>query len=244
MSLENVSDEQLLAELNRRIACSYVPESRTLFIGPPGCGKGTQAPVIKEKQCVCHLATGDMLREAIANKTPIGLQVKDIMEKGGLVSDDIVIEVIKEAIKAPSCKKGFILDGFPRTVEQAKALDSMLAKDGHKIDAALNFQVPDELLIDRVTGRLVHPASGRSYHVRNNPPKVPMTDDITGEPLIQRKDDNAEALKTRLGQFHKMTAPVLTHYDQKHVLVNVNANQPMNKVTSDIISALKGQPKI
>jgi adenylate kinase len=143
--LENVSNDELMQEVQRRIACSQVPDKRMLFIGPPGCGKGTQAPVIKKAQCVCHLATGDMLREAVENKTEMGIKIKSIMESGGLVSDDIVIGVIQEALKRPACAKGFILDGFPRTIDQAKALDTMLASTHKKLDAALEFDVPDSV---------------------------------------------------------------------------------------------------
>lgn len=232
--LENFTNAQLAAEIERRVACSDVPSTRSILIGPPGCGKGTQAPVLKEKRCVCHLATGDMLREAIANKTEVGMKAKEIMEQGGLVSDDIVVAIIKDAVKQPQCQKGFILDGFPRTVGQAEALDKMLESTGQSIDAVVSFDIPDEVLLDRVEGRLVHPASGRSYHIRNNPPKVPMVDDITGEPLIQRQDDNAAALKNRLGKFHEMTAPVLAYYKQRNVLSSIDANQKMHIVTAEI----------
>jgi adenylate kinase len=175
-----------------------------------------------------------MLREAIANKTEVGLQAKEVMDKGGLVSDDIVINVIRDALKADKCKKGFLLDGFPRTVEQAKALDRMLEAKGEKIDAVFNFQVPDEVLVGRVTGRLIHPASGRSYHIHNKPPKVAGVDDITGEPLIQRKDDNADTLKNRLTQFHTMTAPVLEHYKNNGRVCDIEANAPMDRVTQQL----------
>lgn len=234
MSLENFSNAELAAELERRLACSSVPSTRTILIGPPGCGKGTQAPILKQTRCVCHLATGDMLREAIAKKTEVGLKAKDIMESGGLVPDEIVVAIIKDAVKQPQCQKGFLLDGFPRTLGQAQALDNMLQQQGESIDQVISFDIPDEVLLDRVEGRLVHPASGRSYHIRNNPPKVPMKDDFTGEPLIQRQDDNAAALSNRLGKFHEMTAPVLDYYKQRNVLASINANQPMNVVTSEI----------
>eukprot|EP00461_Guttulinopsis_vulgaris_P001251 UN01251 len=233
-NLENVSNAELAAEVERRIACADVPSTRSILIGPPGCGKGTQAPILKQKRCVCHLATGDMLREAIANKTEIGLKAKDIMDQGGLVPDEVVVEIIKDAIKQPACQKGFILDGFPRTVGQAEALDKMLNAQNQSIDAVVAFEIPDEVLLDRVEGRLIHPASGRSYHIRNNPPKVPMRDDITGEPLIQRQDDNAAALGNRLGKFHEMTAPVLAYYKKKNILNTIDANQPMYKVTTQI----------
>lgn len=146
-SLENVTNEELMHEVQRRIECSKVPDTRVIFIGPPGCGKGTQAPIIKQKQCICHLATGDILRDAVEHKTAMGLKIRSIMDTGGLVSDDIVVGVIQEALKRPSCQKGFILDGFPRTLDQAKALDEMLASSHKKLDAAFEFDVPDEVRI-------------------------------------------------------------------------------------------------
>ncbi|PKU72711.1 Adenylate kinase B [Dendrobium catenatum] len=176
-------------------------------LGPPGSGKGTQSPIIKEEYCLCHLATGDMLRAAVAAKTPLGVKAKEAMEKGELVSDDLVVGIIDEAIKRPSCQKGFILDGFPRTVVQAEKLDDMLAKQGTKIDKVLNFAIDDAILEERITGRWIHPSTGRTYHSKFAPPKVPGLDDVTGEPLIQRKDDTAAVLKSRLEAFHKQTEP-------------------------------------
>jgi adenylate kinase len=166
---------------------------------------------VQKEHCLCHLATGDMLREAVAAKTPLGLQAKAAMEAGQLVSDDLVVGIISDAVKRPDCRNGFILDGFPRTVVQAEKLDGMLAARGTQIDKVLNFNVPDAVLVERVTGRWVHPASGRSYHTSFAPPRVPGLDDITGEPLVQRKDDNAETLKSRLAAFHQQTAPVRVH---------------------------------
>ena len=228
----------LVAELQRRLECASKPERRVVLLGPPGCGKGTQSPVIKSEHCLCHLATGDMLRAAVAAKTPSGLKAKAAMESGALVTDDIVIGIIDEATRRPECRTGFILDGFPRNVAQAQALDAMLAKKGQNIDKVLNFEVPDSLLVERVTGRLVHPASGRSYHEKFAPPKVPMTDDVTGEPLIRRKDDNADTLKARLSTFHTQTAPVIDYYKKKGSLVNVKADAPFDAVRRAIATAL------
>jgi len=206
--------------------------------GPPGCGKGTQAPKIKSEHCLCHLATGDMLRAAVAAKTPNGLAAKKAMESGGLVSDEIVVGIISEAVKKPECKTGFILDGFPRTVVQAEKLDEMLKKQGTKIDTVLDFNIPDEVLVERVEGRWIHAASGRSYHTKFAPPKVPGKDDITGEDLMKRKDDNAETLKSRLDAFHKQTQPVIDYYSKLKKVTTVVANKPASDVEKQIRNAL------
>ena len=145
---------------------------RTIFFGPPGAGKGTQAPKIKEEYCLCHLSTGDMLREAVKAGTEMGLKAKSIMDAGKLVGDDVVAGIVAEAIKGPECSKGFILDGFPRTVNQAIILDKLLEDQGVSINHVINLEIDDDLLIRRVTGRLIHPASGRSYNIYFNPPKV------------------------------------------------------------------------
>ena len=177
-----------------------VPNSiRMVLIGPPGAGKGTQAPNLKEKFCACHLATGDMLRAQIAAKTELGIEAKKIMDKGGLVSDAIMVNMIKSELENnKECQDGFILDGFPRTIPQAEKLDSMLESRKTPLQKAVELKIDDELLVARITGRLVHPASGRSYHKLFNPPKKEMTDDVTGEPLVQRSDDNKAALTKRL----------------------------------------------
>ncbi|KAH6620920.1 adenylate kinase 1 [Chaetomium sp. MPI-SDFR-AT-0129] len=229
-------------------------EIRMILIGPPGAGKGTQAPKIKEKFNCCHLvcqlacrpsghmrycrkqekqkgATGDMLRSQVAKKTTLGREAKKIMEAGGLVSDDIVIGMIKEELdNNKECKGGFILDGFPRTVPQAEGLDKMLRERNQQLQHAVELKIDDQLLVSRITGRLVHPASGRSYHTTFNPPKKAMTDDITGEPLIQRSDDNAEALKKRLATYHKQTAPVVDYYRKTGIWQAIDAAQAPGQV--------------
>ncbi|CAI5467236.1 unnamed protein product [Closterium sp. Yama58-4] len=238
-ALEDYSDRDLMYELLRRMKCAPKPEKRVILIGPPGCGKGTQSPIIKEENCLCHLATGDMLRAAVAQKTPLGIKAKETMEKGELVSDELVVGIIEEAINRPSCSKGFILDGFPRTVVQAEKLDSMLEKKGQKIDKVLNFDVPDAVLEERITGRWIHPASGRSYHTKFAPPKVPGKDDITGEPLVQRKDDNAETLRSRLAAFHKQTSPVIDYYAAKGKVATLHADRKQEEVTAEVRAAMK-----
>jgi adenylate kinase len=177
-----------------------------------------------------------MLRAAVGAKTPLGMEAKKAMEAGALVTDEIVVGLIEENIEKPECRIGFVLDGFPRTVVQAQKLDEMLAKKGHSVDKVLNFTVPDSLLVERITGRLVHPGSGRSYHEKFAPPKVPGVDDITGEPLVKRKDDNAETLKSRLAAFHAQTAPVIDYYKNK--VVNIKADKSQEHVTEQIKKAL------
>ncbi|AGO14044.1 AaceriAGR187Wp [[Ashbya] aceris (nom. inval.)] len=219
---------------------SHVPEAiRMVLIGPPGAGKGTQAPKLKEKFCVCHLATGDMLRSQVAKQTALGVQAKKIMDQGGLVSDEIMVNMIKDELRSnPECSNGFILDGFPRTIPQAQKLDEMLAAQGKPLDRAVELKIDDELLVARITGRLVHPASGRSYHKLFNPPKVAMTDDVTGEPLVQRSDDNADALKKRLDAYHAQTEPIVDFYKKTGIWAGVDASQPPQTVWSDILKAL------
>lgn len=236
--LADVATTDLMSELLRRMKCASKPDKRVILIGPPGCGKGTQSPILKDEYCLCHLATGDMLRSAVAAKTPLGLKAKEAMDKGELVSDDLVVGIIDEAIKRPSCEKGFILDGFPRTVPQAAKLDAMLEKQGAKVDKVLNFEIADSILEERITGRWIHPASGRSYHTKFAPPKVVGKDDITGESLIQRKDDNAEVLKSRLEAFHKQTKPVIDYYTQKGIAVTLHAEKSPKEVSSEIKEAL------
>ncbi|KAG4185661.1 hypothetical protein ERO13_A09G246400v2 [Gossypium hirsutum] len=238
MNLEDVPSESLMSELLRRMKCAYKPDKRLILIGPPGSGKGTQSPIIKDEYCLCHLATGDMLRAAVAAKTPLGIKAKEAMDKGELVSDDLVVGIIDEAMKKPSCKKGFILDGFPRTVGQAQKLDDMLEKQGVKIDKVLDFAIDDAVLEERITGRWIHPASGRTYHTKFAPPKVPGLDDVTGEPLVQRKDDTAAVLKSRLDAFHKQTQPVIDYYSEKGIVAKLHAEKPQKEVTDEVKKVL------
>ncbi|XP_022725964.1 adenylate kinase 4-like [Durio zibethinus] len=238
VALEDVPSVDIMTELLRRFKCSSKPDKRLILIGPPGSGKGTQSPIIKDDYCLCHLATGDMLRAAVAAKTPLGIKAKEAMDKGELVSDDLVVGIIDEAMKKPSCQKGFILDGFPRTVVQAQKLDEMLQNQGAKIDKVLNFAIDDSILEERITGRWIHPSSGRTYHTKFAPPKVPGVDDVTGEPLIQRKDDTPAVLKSRLETFHRQTEPVIDYYGSKGILANLPAEKPPKEVTSEVQKVL------
>ncbi|KAI8057879.1 adenylate kinase-domain-containing protein [Syncephalis plumigaleata] len=217
---------------------------RMVFMGPPGAGKGTQSNLIKNRYCVCHLATGDMLRAAVAAGTPLGKEAKKIMDAGGLVSDDIMVNMIKEELDTnQECQQGFILDGFPRTVPQAEKLDEMLERRGEKLDHAVELAIDDALLVRRITGRLVHPASGRSYHKEFSPPRIPNKDDITGELLIQRPDDNEATLKKRLATYHKQTAPVVSYYQKQGIWRRIDASQSQAVVWSTLQAIFANQKR-
>ena len=237
-NLRNVKIDDLFDEIKRRAVCMSKPKMNIIMVGPPGSGKGTQGPIIKDDLCICHLATGDMLRDAVAKGTELGKQAKDVMARGELVSDELVIGLFKENMDQPECERGMLLDGFPRTTVQAEKLDAMFAEQGKKIDKVLEFKVDDEILVERIEGRRIHKASGRSYHVRFNPPKVEGKDDITGEPLIHRPDDTREALVTRMTAYHKQTAPILDYYKAKNILWTVDAMQKMPQVQADLHKAI------
>ena len=191
------------------------PGIRVVLMGPPGSGKGTQAPKLVEKYCVCHLSTGDMLRAAVKAQTPLGKQAKDIMDAGQLVPDDLVVNLISENLDQPACQRGFVLDGFPRTVPQAEKLDEMLANRNSQLDQAIEFSIDDALLVRRVTGRLVHPASGRSYHTEFNPPKKAMTDDVRARgrrgATARRSGGGARRAGGRVGSRARARARALVH---------------------------------
>ncbi len=181
---------------------------RLILLGAPGAGKGTQASFIKEKFNIPQISTGDMLRAAVKAGTPLGVAAKKIMDAGGLVSDDIIINLVKERIKDADCAHGFLFDGFPRTLPQAQAM-----KDAKvDIDFVVEIEVPDSDIIQRMSGRRVHPASGRTYHITFNPPKVSGKDDVTGEALVQRPDDTEETVRKRLEVYHEQTKPLVDYY--------------------------------
>jgi len=181
---------------------------RLILLGPPGAGKGTQAQFIRERFGIPQISTGDMLRAAIKAGTPLGREAKKVMDAGRLVSDDIIIGLVKERLKQPDCARGYLFDGFPRTIPQADALKT----EGMALDYVLEIDVPDEEIITRMSGRRVHPGSGRVYHVKFNPPQVADRDDDTGEPLILRDDDRPETVKRRLEVYRKQTRPLVEYY--------------------------------
>lgn len=183
---------------------------RLILLGPPGAGKGTQANFIKNKYNIPQISTGDMLRAAVKAGSELGLKVKSIMESGGLVSDDIIINLVKERLTEDDCKKGYLFDGFPRTIPQAEALKEA----GVDLDYIIEIDVPQDEIIDRMSGRRVHPASGRSYHIKFNPPKVAEKDDETGEDLIQRDDDKEETVRKRLQVYEDQTRPLVDYYSK------------------------------
>ena len=183
---------------------------RLILLGAPGAGKGTQASFIREKYNIPQISTGDMLRAAVKAGTPLGIEAKKVMESGGLVSDDLIINLVRDRLKQPDCANGYLFDGFPRTIPQAEAMKEA----GIAIDHVIEIDVPDADIVARMVGRRVHPGSGRTYHVEFNPPKVPGKDDVTGEDLILRDDDNETTVKTRLAVYHEQTEVLLGYYGQ------------------------------
>lgn len=184
---------------------------RIILLGPPGAGKGTQAQFICESFSIPQISTGDMLRSAVSAGSDLGKRVKAVMDSGALVSDDIIIELVKGRIAEPDCRNGFLFDGFPRTIPQAEALDDA----GVAIDCVLEIRVPDDAIVKRMSGRRVHPGSGRVYHVAFNPPREEGKDDETGEPLVQRADDQENTVRERLDVYHKQTHPLVDYYSRK-----------------------------
>ena len=211
---------------------------KLLIMGRPGAGKGTQAANIKEYYKIPHISTGDMFRAAMKNETKLGLEAKQYMEKGLLVPDEVTIGIVEERLLEDDCKNGFLLDGFPRTIAQAEALDAFLAKNGVKLDAVLDVNVPAEILVRRMVGRRVCKTCGATFHVEFNAPKVEGICDNCGAKLIQRPDDTEETAVNRLAVYDQNTAPLLDFYAKKNLLKTVNGDQPLDKVFDDIKEVL------
>ncbi|MGQ9556492.1 MAG: adenylate kinase [Desulfurispora sp.] len=210
-----------------------------LIMGPPGAGKGTQAEVLVKELKITHISTGDMFRNAIKEGTEMGKKAKEYMDAGQLVPDEVVIGMVKDRLAKPDCQNGFLLDGFPRTVEQARALDETLASLNIKLDGVINIVVPLDKLMVRLTGRRVCRDCGASYHVVFNPPQVEGKCNSCGGELYQRSDDNEESVSTRLKAYEEKTQPLIDYYQAKGLLLNINGDQEISKVLADILAAVK-----
>jgi adenylate kinase len=210
---------------------------RIILLGSPGSGKGTQAQYITEMYGIPQISTGDMLRAAVRAGTTLGLEAKKVMDSGALVSDDIILGLIKERIVQPDCSNGFLLDGFPRTIAQAEGLEAL----GVEIDTVIEIVVDDDEIVKRIVGRRLHPASGRIYHVQFNPPKTEGVDDVTGESLIQRDDDKEETVRKRLAVYHQQTKPLVGFYSAKGdkiLFVSICGVGTVNQITAQISDIL------
>ncbi|MCP1065898.1 adenylate kinase [Serratia symbiotica] len=212
---------------------------RIILLGAPGAGKGTQAQFIMEKYSISQISTGDMLRSAVKTGSELGKQAKEIMGAGKLVTDELVIALVKERITQEDCRNGFLLDGFPRTITQADAMKEA----GINVDYVLELDVPDELIVDRIIGRRMHVPSGRVYHVKFNPPQVAGKDDVTGEELNIRKDDQEETVRKRLVEYYQMTAPLISYYSKEAVAGNtqyhkIDGTRKVSEVSAELATIL------
>ncbi len=212
-----------------------------VLLGPPGSGKGTQAKVLSEKYQIPHVSTGDMLREEVRRETSLGKRAKEIMDRGELLPDEVMAAMILKRLDQEDCARGVILDGYPRTVEQAQVLDGILAELGRTLERVILVDVPDEEIVRRLGGRRSCPQCGRVYHVVHNPPKDGKTCDECGVPLVQRDDDREEVIRERLRQYHDKTAPLIEFYSNRGLLVAVDGSRSMEAVTASIMEAI-GSP--
>lgn len=211
---------------------------KIILLGPPGAGKGTQAKLISEKFSIPHISTGDIFRKNISEKTPLGIEAKTYMDNGKLVPDEVTIGIVKDRLIEDDCKNGFLLDGFPRTVKQAEALDSFLNDNGQKIDTALLIDVPKEFILERMTGRRVCSKCGASYHIKFNPSKVEGKCDACDGTLIQRKDDTEATVKERLDVYDRQTQPLIQYYKEQSILSTVEGTGEITKVFDEICDVL------
>lgn len=209
-------------------------------MGPPGAGKGTQAAFIKEYYNIPHISTGDMFREAMRNETKVGIEAKKYIDKGMLVPDSVTNALVKERLSQADCKKGFLLDGFPRNIPQAEALDQIFKDLNIKLDAVINIDVDFSVLVDRVVGRRVCPKCGASYHITNLKPKKDGICDVCGSELIQRKDDTEETIKTRLDVYSNQTKPLLDYYKKQNLVKTINGVGDVNAIFEDIKNSVGG----
>lgn len=211
---------------------------RLVLLGPPGVGKGTQASAIVEKYNIPHISTGDIFRANIKQGTDLGVKAKEYMDKGLLVPDDLVVSIVKDRLTQEDCKAGFLLDGFPRTIKQAEILDQELVKMSINLDKVVNIYADKETLIERAVGRRICKTCGASYHIKFNPPKVENICDIDGGELFQREDDTEETVATRIEVYQDQTQPLISYYEEKGTILNVDGTQPIDKVFEDIVKAL------
>ena len=211
---------------------------KIIMLGAPGAGKGTQAKKIAEKYAIPHISTGDIFRANIKNNTELGQKAKTYMDKGELVPDELVVDLIMDRFTNPDCVNGYVLDGFPRTIPQAEALDKALNAKGESVDFAINVEVPDENIINRMSGRRACVGCGATYHIVFNPTKVEGICDSCGEKLILRDDDKPETVKNRLSVYHDQTQPLIEYYSKKNVLVEVDGTKKMDEVFTDIVKIL------
>jgi len=213
-----------------------------ILLGPPGCGKGTQAQKLIREFGFVQLSTGDMLRAAISKGTEIGMQAKSIIDKGELVSDEIVIGIVRDRIFSTECECGYMLDGFPRTLAQAEKLDQILSDRNQKIDVVFRLCVPDDMAIRRIAGRRFHITSGRSYNIEFNPPKIEGRDDITGEKLVQREDDKEEIVQSRLNTYHELTEPLVRYYQKQGIIKAIDGAGSPENIYAEIKKSLNEVP--
>lgn len=233
MGFDNISNNNRFGVINNM---------KVILLGPPGAGKGTQANFITRKFNIPQISTGDMLRAAVKAGTPLGLEAKKVMDAGELVSDDLILKLVQERITADDCRHGYLFDGFPRTIAQAEGM----AAAGINVDFVVEIQADDDEIVKRMSGRRVHPASGRTYHVIFNPPKTPDRDDETGEPLIQREDDKEETVRNRLKVYHEQTSPLIEYYtrlsaqDEESApkYIQVNGMREINEIKESILAGL------
>ncbi len=211
---------------------------KIVLLGPPGAGKGTQAKSISNKYSIPHISTGDIFRKNISENTPLGIEAKSYIDKGLLVPDEVTINMVNDRLSMDDCKNGYLLDGFPRTVEQAEALDKFLSERGEKLDTALLIEVPSNFIVERMTGRRVCPSCGASYHVKFNPPVVEGKCDVCGSDLIQRKDDTMEIVQDRLNVYEAQTQPLIDFYRNKNQLSAVDGTKAINEVFESICEIL------
>ena len=209
-----------------------------ILLGPPGCGKGTQAQILIRELGFVQLSTGDMLRAAFSEGTEIGMQANSIIDNGELVSDELVIGIVRDRIFSTECECGYMLDGFPRTLAQAEKLDQILSDRNQKIDVVFRLCVPDDMAIRRIAGRRFHITSGRSYNIEFNPPKIEGRDDITGEKLVQREDDKEEIVQSRLNTYHELTEPLVRYYQKQGIIKAIDGAGSPEKIYAEIKQTL------